>query len=136
MAANDPRTRVDIVDEATWNKVLAAGENPLPVPKSTDKGKYLKANDSTGKPEWAEGGSSGGGVLVVTDTDGTLDKTYAEILASTVPVFIHKAENDESNWQMVIEIYSDGVGYIVNTGTDEYTTDSASGYPVKGEPPK
>ena len=81
------------------------------------------------------GGSSGGGVLVVTDTDGTLDKTWQEIHDSTVPVLIHsgtgwlpvvKAEQDA-----LLETYSVGVIVIGEDGvaTSFYDATSASGYP-------
>ena len=94
--------------------VNKSAPSSLPEVTASDKGKYLKANESTGDPEWAadnsdlpddpaqdgtynlqntvssgtstlswaSGGSSGGGVLVVNDTDGTLDKTAAEILTA------------------------------------------------------
>ena len=81
------------------------------------------------------GGSSGGGVLVVTDTDGTLDKTWQEIHDSAVPVLIHLG----TGWFPVFQAEQDAllgtysVGVIVN-GNDGveplfYDTSSASGYP-------
>ena len=53
MGANDPRTRVDIVDEAEWNRIRAAGAaTPLPAVGGSDKNKYLHTNGSTGAVEW------------------------------------------------------------------------------------
>jgi hypothetical protein len=51
----------------------------LPAVGATDKGKTLQTNATTGAPEWAEASGGGGGVLMVTDTGGTLDKTMGEI---------------------------------------------------------
>lgn len=87
----------------------SAVEDELPTVTSSDKDKYLHTNDSTGALEWADApdelpavtdvdegkvltvnnsgvwvaeNPSGGGSLNVTDTSGTLDKTFAEIAAS------------------------------------------------------
>lgn len=78
--------------EETIENILKAANNPLPEPKSADKGKYLKANESTGTPEWAEGDGGVWGAqnpkFVVTltptaaDYSGTMDKTVAEINAA------------------------------------------------------
>lgn len=88
MAANDPNVRIDIVPEELWQKILEAANNPLPKSEASDKGKFLHLNESTGAPEWAEGG----GVLVVNvsftydDVEETwsftTDKTFAEIVAA------------------------------------------------------
>ena len=63
--------------------VNKSAPSSLPEVTASDKGKYLKANESTGDPEWASGGSSGSGVLVVHETVSgtthTLDKTWQEI---------------------------------------------------------
>lgn len=62
----------------------AGGGSDLPDDPAQD-GTYNLQNtvsSGTGTLSWASGGSSGGGVLVVHDVDGTLDKTAAEILAA------------------------------------------------------
>ena len=82
------------VVNAEWDTMAAPSS--LPAVTASDKGKYLKANETTGDPEWASGGSSGGGVLVVTDTDGTLDKTAGEIMSAY------------TNGVVVVNIESDG----------------------------
>ena len=81
------------------------------------------------------GGPSGGGVLVVNDVNGTLDKTYAEILASTVPVVILGASDDQKYWNLVSAIYDyDGAYSVVISESIVYATDSASGYPANTGP--
>lgn len=111
-------------------KALGGGSS-LPSVTSADAGKVL-AVDNSGV--WgAQTPASGGGVLVVTETDGTLDKTWQEIHdvdfavikvgESTLPVY---------------EVVKSGVTYLVNSmkyqsGTFilmSYSAPSASGYPM------
>lgn len=106
-------------------------DSELPPVGTSDKNKFLHANESTGALEWAEGGS-GGGVLVVTDTDGTLDKTWQEIhdaMLSGGAVI----QTGETNVGTVISV---GAGlnqyHVTRAGAQiKYETDSASGYPVQ-----
>lgn len=71
---------------AVLNSLLKSepGMKELPEITAEDEGKILQVNN--GKPSWSNGGSSGGGVLVVkftADRDGwTCDKTYAEIVSA------------------------------------------------------
>ena len=78
------------------------------------------------------GGGSGGGVLVVTDTEGTLDKTWQEIHDAMLSggAAIHR-ERDQSEIVSVIRLasYSRHEGYVVATAGDAYSATSASGYP-------
>ena len=81
------------------------------------------------------GGSSGGGVLIANVSDGVLDKTYSEILASTTPVVVHQAPNGASYWGFVTAVFDDDGEYTVAV-TDSsaqavsyYIADSADGYP-------
>ena len=125
----------------SWNheKYLAAiydalGET-VPAVESTDKGKFLHANESTGALEWAEGGSGGGGVLVASMNleTMTLNKTWQEIHDAVL------------NGGAVLQIDAMGIAaqlsaventnngtYIVSAVTDKIlklSTDSANGYP-------
>jgi hypothetical protein len=69
-------------DAANGMWVNKSAPSSLPEVTAGDKGKYLKANESTGEPEWASG-SSGGGVLYVTASQGmALDKNLVEIQAA------------------------------------------------------
>ena len=77
------------------------------------------------------GGGSGGGVLVVHDVEGTLDKTWQEIhdamLVGSVVV-----NHDEGVIVLTYCFTEKGV-YTVGTqtwGQIQYETDSASGYPA------
>ena len=76
--------------------VNKSAPSSLPEVTASDKGKYLKANESTGDPEWASGGSSGGWVLVVNmvydevkDADYT-DKTWKEIYDAPMAVIVQE----------------------------------------------
>ena len=103
----------------------------LPEVDSEDNGKVLTVVDGA----WAaaNGGGSGGGVLVVTDTDGTLDKTWQEIHDA---LLIGGVVIDRSNALgvniLTVDNVVGGLSFKVsNTGAVIiYTASSASGYPV------
>ena len=76
------------------------------------------------------GGSSGGGVLVVNSVDSTLDKTWAEINASTVPVVIHEIADEFNYWGFVTEISIGDNGYCVFTNNEKYVAETENDYPV------
>lgn len=81
------------------------------------------------------GGGSGGGVLVVTDTDGTLDKTWTEIyngMASGVVVITNDTTNERT---IVTECIHSRDGYIVVGGFSQawspmWMAETADGYPT------
>lgn len=110
-------------------------DSELPAVGANDKNKFLHTNESTGALEWAKGGS-GGGVLVVTDTNGTLDKTWQEIHDAMLVGYV--VIDDGTNSLCAIGAVADARSgsYKVSTcslgGTTlrAYTTDSASGYPT------
>lgn len=127
MAANDPTTRVDIVDEATWNNILAMGENPLPEAKVADAGKSVVVGDD-GKYELGEGGSSGGGVLVVEeDENATLNKTWQEIFDAMLTggcVFRYL------DYVCPVYVNTENLLYIVQIiGGDKYSASHKNDYP-------
>ena len=114
-------------------------DSELPSVGTSDKNKFLHTNESTGALEWAEGGS-GGGVLVVTDTNGTLDNTWQEIYNAAenkIPTALRVVEEDSINFNWLTTVFKEGdVGFYVDFGVEgaafeEYTSDSASGYPAK-----
>ena len=81
------------------------------------------------------GGSGGdGGVLVVHDIDGTLDKTWKEIYDAPFSVF--RGEEDGVVQFGLLGIGHSGDSYSVaifyNDTTFIYSTDSEDGYPAKG----
>jgi hypothetical protein len=83
----------------------------------------------------ALGGGSGGGVLVVTDTDGTLDKTWQEIYDAFVTgsVRIMAGENDANGVLSVRLTKGEYRISMMNAGSIEpfvYVASSASGYPA------
>lgn len=92
------------------------------------------------------GGSSGGGVLVVTDTDGTLDKTWQEIhdamAAGQIPVVGYVDGNDAGisiiGWGALIDDAYSLWGYGADISQDDplYSATSASGYPTAYIGPK
>ncbi len=77
----------------------------------------------------------GGGVLVVTDTAGTLDKTWQEIHDAMLVgcVVIDDGTNSFSVIGAIIDIksgeYNVSTCGLSGTSLRVYTTDSASGYP-------
>ena len=114
--------------------------NELPAVAAADKGKYLHTNESTGALEWAEGGS-GGGVIVVHDVDGTLDKTWQEIRDAFVSGGVRIVKEDEYGAEFVVivigtESGDDSGGWAVYTSKtgnwhpQPYATNSADGYPT------
>ena len=126
--------------------VNKSAPSSLPEVTASDKGKYLKANESTGDPEWASGGSSGGGVLVVDvtwndeGTIATLDKTWNEINSAGFNVAL-ESDSGFDNYYMCSSIYTnpgDGtkqIDYIGNGGggalmTMTFTAATASDYPT------
>ena len=86
-----------------------------------------------------EAGIASGGVLVVTDTEGTLDKTWQEIHDAAYAV-IRQVVDDNTYYVLPLTrvgLYN-GV-YLIQIGDSYspllYITDSASGYPVFEENP-
>lgn len=81
------------------------------------------------------GGGSGGGVLVVTDTEGTLDKTWQEIADADIAVVIVASENKTSHLTVYnVSESNHAVSCIImgRSGAVErvYQASSASGYPT------
>lgn len=83
------------------------------------------------------GGGSGGGVLVVTDTNGTLDKTWQEIADADIAVVIVASENNTLHLSVYnVSESNHGVSCIImgRSGAAErsYVASSADGYPILG----
>lgn len=76
------------------------------------------------------GGGSGGGVLVVTSTEGTLDKTWQEIHDAFPNVYI----DEDGTIHAILTIFgdSDEYGVIMADGNAvaTFVATSASGYPT------
>lgn len=74
------------------------------------------------------------GILIVHDTEGTLDKTYAEIKAALVAVIVTSTNelwypakySEESGYALTVMGQGIGGGLTVN----DYVADSADDYPV------
>lgn len=108
----------------------------IPSASAADKDKVLTI-DENGVPVWAEnqgGGSSGGGVLIVTDTHGTLDKTWQEIHDAPFAVVI-----SGDSRMPVINALGFGSAYVIGcvgdpTGEDIktviYRASSSDEYPA------
>ena len=101
----------------------------LPAITPDDAGKVLTANDSG---VWvASLPSSGGGVLVVTDTEGTLDKTWQEIHDADLAIIRITDVNNEMFKMVTMAIIRKNNTYdIVDMYETTYSASSASGYPV------
>jgi hypothetical protein len=104
---------------------------------------YTPTNWATGDVITAEklnkleqGVASAGGALVLTDTNGTLDKTWQEIHDADFAVVKSVDDVDTYTW-FVMDTYADDGDYGAIVGPKqgatiwtEYIADSASGYPV------
>lgn len=76
------------------------------------------------------GGGSGGGVLVVHDVSGTLDKTWQEIHDADAAV-IHTTSGDDMLFGFVWLARVGKSGYeIVELDNTTYTAETANGYPT------
>ena len=109
---------------------IATGDGDIPPYPQNREEQYLAAIVENG------GGGSGGGVLVVNDVDGTLDKTWQEIYESDFAVLIYKDSGGKETY-MLGDMIADSGEYDVNfistnspDGRFSYSTDSASGYPI------
>ena len=82
------------------------------------------------------GGSSGGGVLVVHNVDGTLDKTWQEIvnaMASGGAANVFVSNEDILAIQVIQNAYynpEEEHPYIVKIGMLTFTSETANGYPM------
>ena len=104
---------------------------------------YTPTNWATGDVITAEklnkleqGVASGGGVLIVTGTNGTLDKTWQEIYDAPFAV-IKKDDDGERYAYPVFSVYEDsgeyGVAIMGGSGrVITYSSSSASGFPAIG----
>lgn len=124
---------------ATLNDVKPA---ELPAVTDVDAGKVLTVNNSG---VWvAANPSSGGGALVVTDTDGTLDKTWQEIYDAAengIPTARRVVEEDNILYNWLSAVFKETSGeedtFYVDFGNEgvnfeQYSSDSANGYPAIG----
>lgn len=125
-----------------------------PDASSADAGKVLTVGE-TGKPEWGEGGGSGGNTaLIVTGSydqttyTTTLDKTVSEIMnalnSGTLVLYVHEYTNDnpyamatiifrvtyesETYWVYIYDpLVSSETGYVT------FFADTLDSYPVDNE---
>lgn len=110
-----------------WLQAIATGTVPEWLEPMTHEELWLKAIAQGG-------GSSGGGVLVVTDTDGTLDKTWQEINDAGFAVV-----KGMGYIYPVIRCLDTGANYIIGSlyyDGDEFQniawrTNAADGYPTR-----
>ena len=84
------------------------------------------------------GGGSGGGVLVVHDVNGTLDKTWQEINDADFAVILAYRSQVEANVHMPVNFCNEGmdtydVACELQGATVYYTAESTSDYPTLDE---
>ena len=141
-------------------------DSELPSVGTSDKNKYLHTNGSTGAVEWADAPSgmpsvteqdagkvatvnnsgvwvaanpsSGGGVLVVTDTNGTLDKTWQEIHDADFAVVLAYRSGLDATVHMPVNFCNEekdtyNVACLLQGTTVYYAADSTSDYPTLDE---
>lgn len=129
---------VDATDafRAAVKKVAPETPNELPAVTDADDGKVLTADSGV----WvAQTPTSGGGVLVVTATAGTLDKTWTEIvtaMSTTGAVLVSYDDGSINNLKTFrsADVAPKSGEYTVSTWdgiANSYVASSASGYPVQ-----
>lgn len=121
-------TKVLTVDS---NGDWVAGDAPsgLPSTTSASAGDVLSLNNNK-EAVWATP-SSGGGVLVVTDTDGTLDKTWQEIHDAMLLGGAVLSADNEATAIVEAGLHKGSYEvYVGNLNSYFYSADSASGYPT------
>jgi len=127
--------------EAYLNQIAGGGDTKPPYPTTREEA-YLDAIAEGG------GGSSGGGVLVVHDVDGTLDKTWQEIHDADYAVVKNSYITDGEQEEFIAPIYylksgnSQYFVVVISPGFDNfgdesgtlyfsyYSASSADGYPA------
>lgn len=165
ITAQDEGKVLTVENDGSWGVENVPSE--LPAVTASDKDKFLHTNASTGDVEWssaptelpsvsgtdegkvltvnnsgvwvAQTPASGGGVLVVTDTEGTLDKTWQEImdafLVGSVKWVTYDGESVVGAIDATMVGNRLGTYMVVFNGDTEnmsLVTDSASGYPSIG----
>lgn len=128
ISAQDAGKVMTVESDGSWGVENVPTE--LPSVSGTDDGKVLTVNNSG---VWvAQNPSSGGGVLVVTDTDGTLDKTWQEIHAAMLSGGA-VIQHDETEADAVLRARVGKGTYDVSSADGvSYSASSASGYPTEG----
>lgn len=131
-------------------KVLTADETGVPVWAEASGGTTVTANPTlagteadltglqVGDTKYKVGGGSGGGVLVATDTNGTLDKTLQELydaMSGGTVIFVKMQMDDGSvfmHYVFSVSLTDLQVDvHFYGSGSDgSYVAESASGYPT------
>lgn len=163
ITAQDEGKVLTVENDGSWGVENVPSE--LPAVTASDKDKFLHTNDSTGAVEWADApdglpavtdvdegkvltvnnsgvwvaqtpASGGGGLEVVHDVDGTLDKTWQKIHDADFAILSSDDEDFGKLTYIAQQIVKapDESSFIVlfTNGTDElnYAASSASGYPA------
>ena len=85
------------------------------------------------KLEQGVASTNGGGILIVHEDSGILDKTWAELFAAETPMVVLSTGLIDINWSFVVDVFNDDGTYCVtvngSNGIIDYTTDSENGYP-------
>ena len=133
----DPKNGDSIVYDASAGCWVAGegGGSFAPDITNPQDGDTLVYDASEQKWVNGAGGGSGGGMFIVNDVEGTLDKTYAEILAASANNLVAlRAEADGMTFIKYLDVIGQqGSAYVVeffsSLGGDSYETDSEDGYP-------
>lgn len=103
-------------------------------PKTWHTGDTVSASDLN-HLEQGVADAGGGGILVITDTDGTLDKTWREIsdaiTAKKLCLIFMPLGPDDNNMNVVGSVFNDSEQYLVTAmSAEQYSTATENGYPV------
>lgn len=114
---------------STGDVEWSSAPTELPSVSGTDEGKVLTVNNSG---EWvAANPSSGGGVLVVTDTDDTLNKTWQEIYdAFAIGGVVIQIEENKRIGVVAVTKLTRNTFDVAAYDDVVYSASSASGYPT------
>lgn len=123
-------------EEVFLNEIAkGGGGSSLPSTETASAGDVLSLDDNK-EPQWATP-SGGGGVLAVHSVDGTLDKTWQEIvnaMASGGAANVFVSNEEILGVQVITNAYynpEEGERhYIVKIGMVTYTSTTANGYPM------
>lgn len=124
-----------MADERTYKMLLGdiagSGSGGLPDYSEANDGDVLTIDN--GEPVWA----APGGILVITATEGTLDKTWREIsdaiTAKNLCLIFESYGTDDNSMLVVTAVYNDSEQYLVNTTGQPYATATENGYPVASD---
>ena len=123
-------------EEVFLDEIAKGGGSSLPSTETASAGDVLSLDDNK-EPQWATPSGGGGGVLVVHEVEGTLDKTWQEIadagsailsVGGDIGITCNINHSIREGYYVTFAmLLPNGSGFDDPLG---YVADTASGYPV------